>query len=89
MLKETDRAAIREIAAKYGVKRVLLFGSAADPSREGGDIDLAVEGVPPRRFFDLYAELISRLTKPVDLVDLEEDSLFVRLVRRDGIPIYG
>ncbi len=89
MLKETDRTAIREIAEKYGVKRMLLSGSAADPSREGRDIDLAVDGVPPRRFFDPYAELIFRPTKPVDLVDLGEDSRFTRIVRRDGVPIYG
>lgn len=89
MMKDTDLAVIRKLAALYGVRRVLLFGSAADPVREGRDIDLAVEGVSPRRFFDLYADLLFSLSKPVDVVDLADDTLFTRLVRRDGIPIYG
>ena len=68
---------------------MLLFGSSADPDREAKDIDLAVEGVAPADFFAFYGELLFSLSKPVDLIDLSTDSKFVRLVRKEGIPVYG
>lgn len=74
---------------KYGAKRALLFGSSLDSSRKAQDIDLAVEGVPPREFFCFYGELLFSLSKPVDVVDLSGRSKFLDLVRRDGVPVYG
>ena len=88
MITECDRTAIVQLAARYGVGRALLFGSSADPAREGRDIDLAVEGLPPGRFFAFYGDLVFSLSKPVDLVDLSTDSEFTRLVCREGIPVY-
>lgn len=89
MITDRDRAIIVDLAKRYGVERILLFGSGASPQVEAQDIDLAVEGVPPRDFFSLYAELILRLSKPVDLVDLSSESTFTSLVRRDGVVVYG
>jgi len=89
MISEQDRAIIVDIARRYDVKGVLLFGSSVDPSRKANDIDLAVEGIAPAKFFDFYGELLFALSKPVDLVDLARDSKFNRLVSRDGIRLYG
>ena len=89
MISETDQQQIQAICRKYGVRRALLFGSSLDSSREPRDIDLAVEGVPPRDFFRFYGELIFALSKPVDVVDLSGQSKFLDLVRRDGVPLYG
>lgn len=89
MISEKDKKIIRELSAKYHVKRVLLFGSSTDPVKEGRDIDLAVEGIDPREFFDYYGDLMLKLSKPIDLIDLSETSKFVALVKRDGVPIYG
>jgi len=89
MLSEKDKKIIHELSAKYHVKRVLLFGSSADPVKEGRDIDLAIEGIDPRDFFDYYGDLMLRLSKPIDLIDLSEASKFVALVKRDGVSIYG
>ncbi|MFH1505248.1 MAG: nucleotidyltransferase domain-containing protein [Candidatus Omnitrophota bacterium] len=89
MISEKDKKTIRELSEKYHVKRVLLFGSSADPDREGRDIDLAVEGIDPREFFDYYGDLMLKLSKPIDLIDLSETSKFVTLVKRDGVSIYG
>ncbi len=89
MISETDKKTIRELSKKYQVKKVLLFGSSLDPAKEGRDIDLAVEGIDPREFFDYYGDLLLKLSKPVDLIDLSEDSKFVTLVKKEGIPIYG
>ena len=53
------------------------------------DIDLGVLGVPKGHFIDFYTELIKRLPKPVDLVDLSKPTLFNKLILRDGMRIYG
>lgn len=87
MLADQDRGTIRELAERYHATRVLLFGSSTDPDRESRDIDLGVEGVPPHLFFRLYGELMLRLSKPVDLVDLSHPSKFAALVRAEGIPL--
>jgi hypothetical protein len=47
-----------------------------------------VEGLPAERFFDFYGELLFSVSKPVDLVDLSQDTRFTRLVRAEGIPLY-
>ena len=89
MISREDKSAIIDLATRYKVKRVLLFGSSTDPDRDARDIDLAVEGIRPADFFRFYGELIFGLSKPVDLVDLSTDSKFTRLIQRDGVSLYG
>ncbi len=89
MISEKDKKIIQELSEKYHVKRVLLFGSSADTVKEGRDIDLAVDGIDPGDFFDYYGDLMLRLSKPIDLIDLSETSKFVTLIKRDGVLIYG
>jgi len=88
MISQRDTNTIIELAKHYNVGRVLLFGSSADPEREGADIDLAVQDIDPGQYFYLYGDLILRLSKPVDLVDLSNDTKFNRLILRDGVPVY-
>jgi predicted nucleotidyltransferase len=89
MLNENEKNIIIEIAKRFGAKRVLLFGSSADPQKRGKDIDLAVEGLPAEDFFGFYGELLFSLPLPVDLVDLASKSKFNQMVRREGVAIYG
>jgi len=89
MISEQDKVTIVEIARRYDVRGVLLFGSSADPNREANDIDLAVEGIVPERFFSFYGDLLFALSKPVDLIELSKDTKFNRLVYREGIRLYG
>jgi len=77
------------IARRYDVRTVLLFGSGADPKTETNDIDLAVEGIVPEKFFSFYGDLLFGLSKPVDLIDLSNNTKFNRLVYREGIRLYG
>ena len=88
MIAEEDRESIVRIAARYSLTRLLLFGSSVDPRREGRDIDLAVDGLPPEDFFRFYGELLFSLSRPVDLIDLSRDTRFNRMVRREGVPVY-
>ncbi len=88
MVSAQDRQAIIELAKRYDVGRILLFGSSADPEKEAQDIDLAVEDIAPAGFFYFYGDLIFSLSKPVDLVDLSKDTKFNRLIQQNGVPLY-
>ncbi len=89
MITEKDKETIRRISKKYHAKRVLLFGSSIDPVRESHDIDIAIEGVAPEDFFRYYGDLMLRLSKPVDLIDLSESSKFVELILQEGVLLHG
>ncbi len=89
MLSPQDKTKIEDLARRYRVGRVLLFGSSAGEQTDAGDIDLAVEGLAPARFFSFYADLIFSLSKPVDLVDLGRKSRFTDIIRREGVALYG
>ena len=89
MISESDKKAILDLAKKYKVKRVILFGSASRDKVKSRDIDLAVEGIPDKLFFKFYSELMFNLSKPVDLVDLRQKSKFTEIITAEGIQIYG
>jgi predicted nucleotidyltransferase len=89
MITDKERRIIAEMAAKYGAKRVVLFGSSLSPDRESRDIDIGVEGIEEKNFFTFYGELLCALSKPVDVVDLSTQSRFVELVKREGVPLYA
>jgi len=89
MVSDRDRAIITALARHYGAATVWLFGSNADRRRRGRDLDLAVEGVAPDRFFQFVGDLMLALSQPVDVVALEKRSKLSTLIRREGIPIYG
>lgn len=89
MISEKDKNIILNLAKKYQVASLFLFGSSIDQSREANDIDIGVKGIEPRLFFKFYAELYKFLSKPVDLVDLSKRSIFNDLVEKNGIKIYG
>jgi len=88
MIADKDRQIIKKIAAKYRVKRVLLFGSSLSSDKESRDIDIGVEGIEEKDFFTFYGELLFALSKPVDVIDLSTKTRFVELIQQEGIPLY-
>jgi len=88
MLSELDKVIIIKCAEKYNVAAVYLFGSSLHDS-QAHDIDLGVEGINPAVFFKFYGELMRKLSKPIDLVDLSHKTLFNILVEKRGKKIYG
>ncbi len=88
MISTKERSTIKKLASRYHAKRVLLFGSSLS-KKTARDIDLAVEGLPPASFFQFYGDLLLNLPKPVDLIDITRDSKFSRLIRQEGLAIYG
>ncbi len=89
MIADSDRRIIEKTAAKYGARRVVLFGSSLSPDKESRDIDLGVEGLEDKDFFAFYAELLFSLSKPVDIVDISRKSRFAEIVEREGLLIYA
>jgi predicted nucleotidyltransferase len=88
MISVQEKAVIRKLARRYKAERIFLFGSSL-LSKKGRDIDLAVEGLPAKNFFQFYGDLLFNLPRPVDLIDLSKDSRFTRLIRQEGRAIYG
>jgi predicted nucleotidyltransferase len=80
---------IIQLARKYEVGSVYLFGSSLDDDRTANDIDLGVKGIGPRSYFKFYGELLRALSRPVGLVDLSKRNRFNSLVERRGVKIYG
>jgi uncharacterized protein len=70
-------------------RRVVLFGSAVDHSSftRWSDVDLAVWGVPPARFYEAVAAVTSiHVDIPVDLVDAEQCSADLQeVIAREGV----
>ncbi len=88
MISDADRVIIQSLAKKYGATRVLLFGSTLHAGASGHDIDLGVSGISARDYFAFCGELMFASAKPVDVVDLDKDSKFTRLIIKEGVPIY-
>jgi len=89
MITEYEKDVILRYAKKYKVSSVLLFGSSIEREEGADDIDLGVKGIEQRLFFKFYAELVKHLSKPVDLVDLSQKSLFNDIIEETGVRIYG
>lgn len=69
-----------------GASRIWVFGSVVD----GGfhlrsDIDMAVEGLPPAKYFQALSSLHQRAPVPVDLIEMERAPQSLR----DHISVHG
>lgn len=66
-----------EYLKSIGCSEIFVFGSTARGDyREDSDLDIAVRGIPAEKFFAVYGELMTRLSRPVDLVDLDLQERF-------------
>jgi len=77
-------------------KRVYLFGSLAFSMKGGerfgvtSDIDLAVEALPKKEYFQILAEVNRMSDFEVDLVDLQSCSAPLReAILKNGVLLYG
>lgn len=77
------------VLVRFGATRVILFGSAAAEPVIAGDVDLAVEGIPPERILDADVALMDVLQQPFDLVSRELNPRFFSIVERYGKVLYG
>ena len=81
---------IRELAEKYGVKKVILFGSRARGDyRERSDIDIAFTGGDGTRFsLDVDEETYTLLMFDIVNLDRPVQPELLESIRRDGITLY-
>jgi predicted nucleotidyltransferase len=75
---------ITALARTYGTTRLYLFGSALDNPDEARDIDLACDGVPGWKLYELAARLENEMDMPFDLVPLSPPTRFTRLIELRG-----
>ena len=86
-LSEKDKKIILDLARKYKVKGIILFGSGSETSGPNSDIDLGVEGVSDKLFFKFYSELIFNLSQLVDLVDISKKTEFSQIITLEGMQL--
>ena len=83
-LDPADIKKIISLARSYGATRVILFGSAAERPDEARDLDLAFDGVPGWKLFELGARLEEELKVSLDVVSLNPPTRFTRLIETKG-----
>jgi len=63
MLSHEVLKIVTDCAQDFDVKTVWLFGSSLDDEESAHDIDLAVEGLSPSKFFDFHSRLFWALNR--------------------------
>lgn len=77
------------IAKRYGVSKLLLFGSALENLETARDLDLPCEGIRGWNQYKLAGEIENELLVNVDLVSMEDSNSFTDHNRKVGRLIYG
>jgi predicted nucleotidyltransferase len=68
-----------------GALQVFVFGSfVRGELRPDSDVDMAVSGLPARAYFSAVSKASDLLGRPVDLLDLDEETPLVRHLLRSG-----
>ena len=72
------------IAKAYGAARLILFGSALETPGKARDIDLACDGVPGWKLYELAARLEEDIKTNLDIVPLTPSTKFTKLIEEKG-----
>ncbi|MEW6615675.1 MAG: DNA polymerase III subunit beta [Thermodesulfobacteriota bacterium] len=75
---------IVQLARTYGATRLILFGSAIDAPQAARDIDLACDGVPGWKLFELAAKIEDELDIPLDIIPLTPATRFTQNIEKRG-----
>lgn len=81
--REDVRIAVKTLTA-HGAMEVYLFGSIVRGSEQIRDIDIAVRGIAPSRFFRVYGRLMMMLDHEFDLINLDTGGRFVTRLQESG-----
>ncbi len=69
------------------IQYVLLFGSSI-VQKEARDIDRAIKGIDPSKFFQFYRELILSIPKSIDVINLDKKCSFNALIEKESIRLH-
>lgn len=73
------------VLKSFGATDVYLFGSVAKgTNNEYSDIDLAVSGIPPEKFYMAIGDTFGAIKREIDIVDLDEKNPFVEYLKSHG-----
>lgn len=73
--RRASRRAAESLRREFGAGEVWLFGSVlSGPKHDAFDVDLAVSGLAPERYYEALARVSDLIGGPVDLVPLESCS---------------
>ena len=82
---QEDIRKARNLLKNEGCKSVFLFGSMVTGHfHENSDIDIGIMGLPPKKFFKVYAYLDKASSKKIDLVDFDLRKDFYDLLNSLG-----
>jgi len=87
MTKELDDLIKKatEVLKSFGATEVYLFGSVAKGTNtKHSDIDLAVTGIPPEKFYEAIGETFGAIRREIDIIDLDEKTPFVSYLKEHG-----
>ena len=87
MTKELDTLIHKaaEVLKSFGATDVFLFGSVAKGTdTKHSDIDLAVTGIPPERFYEAIGDTFGAIRREIDIIDLDEKTPFVSYLKDHG-----
>ena len=74
-----------EISKAEGCREVYVFGSVAvGAPGPRSDLDIAVRGCPPERFYRLLGRLMEELSHAVDLIDLDVETSVAEYLEEEG-----
>jgi predicted nucleotidyltransferase len=86
---EKDIKKIIDISKNYNVEKIILFGSCVTDLKSAHDIDLAVSGINPKKFFDYYGHISMEAEHEIDLLDLSDiREHFLKRILSEGKVIY-
>lgn len=72
------------IAKAYGVRRLILFGSALEEPDRARDLDLACDGIDGWKLFEFGGRLEEELHLSVDIIPLNPPTRFSRYIEAKG-----
>ena len=77
--------AAANLLRSLGASQVFVFGSFVNGKlRPDSDIDMAVSGLPAKVYFSAVSRASDLLGRPVDLLDLDDDTPLVRHIIGSG-----
>ena len=78
-------SAAANLLREMGASQVFVFGSVVrDDLRPDSDIDMAVRGLPAAVYFSAVSKASDIFRRPVDLLDLSDDTPLVRYLLSSG-----
>ncbi|MGA1841611.1 MAG: nucleotidyltransferase family protein [bacterium] len=77
------------MAKEFGIKKLILFGSALEDSEKARDLDLACDGLSGWKIFEFGAKVEEELRITVDIVPLNPATRFTQYIEKKGKVIYA